>query len=327
MSSRRSPRRYLSALACGLLVVLAGCQSPEDRLEEIRSMQEAGHFEASLEPLEHLLRERPADPELLYLYGVANVRTGRASLGLWPLRRAQEAPEWAVRSGTALAQAALATGDNATAIEAASHVLALEADEREALGVRAEARVRSNRFEDALADADRWLALDPGAHEARVIRLESLLGLERLDDAEALFGELEAQWSEFPEPLADRYCAARAVFAKERDQIELAEQRFEECLKAFPAGATIVEQAVAFFDERGRGDRGTEILRTALEQEPTSALTRERLAARLRNSGEAEEAERVLLAGTELEDPLARRHAFGALAAHYFQLDQFEASV
>src|SRR5262245_11726886 len=110
MSSTRSPRRYLSALACGLLVllaVLAGCEPPADRLEKVRSLEEEGRFEASLEPLERLLRERPADPELLYLCGEANVRTGRASLALWPLRKAQEAPEWAVRAGTALARAAL----------------------------------------------------------------------------------------------------------------------------------------------------------------------------------------------------------------------------
>src|SRR5262245_11062012 len=307
--------------------MLVGCEDPVARLEEIRSLHEQGRFEASLGPLEELLRERPKDPELLYLYGVANAQTGRASLALWPLREASEAPEWAVRAGAALAQTALATDDYATAIEAASRVLEIEADHRAALAARAEARLGTNRFEEALADADRLLALDADEQEARIVRLQSLIGLKRIDEAEAVFGELEAQWRQLPEPLADRYCAARALFAKEADQIELAEQRLEECLREFPTGPMTIEQAIDFFDERGRADRATEILRKALEEEPTSALTRERLAARLRSAGQPEEAERLLLAGTELQDPIVARNAWGALAAHYFQLDQFAKAV
>ena len=323
-------RSCFSALAPGLLfhlVLLGGCESAKDRLDAVRSLHEEGQFETSLEPLEELLAASPEDAELLYLYGLANARSGRASLALWPLRKAREHPDWAVIAGAALAQAALTTGDNGTAIEAASRVLEVEPEYRPMLAVRSEAYVRSGHFEEALVDAERFLELDPDALDAQVTRLRSFIGLERLDEAEELFAELEGRWSgeEFPELRGDRYCTAQALFAKESQQIELAEERFEACLEEFPTGRMVIQEAVVFYDEQGRRERATEILRAALELEPTAAQTREILARRLRNAGQVEEAAQLLLEGTELE-PYVALQAWGGLAAHYFQLEDFAAA-
>lgn len=331
MSSTRRRRRHPTAPSSGLLavvVLLGGCEPAGDRFAEIHSLHREGRFEASLHPLEELLAARPDDPELLTLYGVANMQSDRPSLALWPLREAREHPEWALRAGAALARAALATGDHGAAIEAASRVLEREPDHRDLLALRAEAQLRSNHFEDALADADRLLAVDPQDPDARIARLRCLIGLRRLDEAEAAFSELEGRWSEAgsPKELGDRYCAARALFAEETDLVELAEERFEECLKLFPTGSIAIREAVGFYDEQRRPDRATEILRTALEHEPVAPLTRETLAARLRAAGNAEEAERILLAGTEL-GPVSALQAWGGLATHYFQLQRFEAGV
>jgi len=291
-------------------------------------MQEAGNYEASLKPLEKLLKTRPDDAELQYRYGLANLRTGRLSLALWPLRKARENSEWAVRAGEALAHAALDAADAQTAIEAATRVLEGHPEDSNMLNVRAEAQLLSSRFSEALADVERLAALDPDDDDATVMRLRCLIGLGRLDDAEALFTDLKrrSRDQEFPGAVGERYCAARASFAKEKNDNSLAEQRFEECLKAFPASAVVLHEAIVFFDGIGRSDRSNEILRAVLAQDPSQSEIREQLAKRLRDLGQAKEAEALLLEGTKL-DPNVAYEAWGGLASHYFQIGDYAASV
>lgn len=325
-------RRFRQELTGSIVVVLAliavpGCA--RDPIAEIRAMHERGRFEASLEPLERLLETRRDDAEVQYLYGLANLQSGRFSLALWPLRRASENPEWAVRAGQALAEAALAARDEQTAIEAATRVLEKEPDDRDMLNVRAEAHLSSNRFAEALRDVERLEALDPGDEDALVMRLRCLIGEDRIDDAEKLFAELEKRSGEqdFPGVIGERYCAARAIFAKEKDDAALAERRFEDCLKAFPGSALVVREAIDFFDGLSRSERSIEILRAALAREPSESGIREILATRLRDRGQAEEAEALLLEGTQLDAAPARYEAWGGLASHYFQLGDYAKSV
>ena len=129
-----------------------------------------------------------------------------------------------------------------------------------------------------------------------------------------------------PRSTDERYCAARATFAKEKDDPKLAEQRFEECLKTFPTSPLVVRTAIEFFDGLKRPDRSTEILRALLAQEPGDAYSRELLASRLRSGGQAKEAEALLLEGTKLEAATAFE-AWGGLASHYFQVGDYAASV
>lgn len=318
-------------LVGGLLAVLqllTSCESDSKRIEEIRLLHAAQRFQEMIAPIENLLPARPDDPELQYLYGVALVETGRPSLALWTLRAARENPAWAVRAGMALAQAAVNSGDEEEAIEAASRVLEIEAENRAMLVFRAEARLNARRFEDALEDADRMSALYPEALEADLVRLRSYVGLERIDDAEMLFDEFEERWHRegFGEDIGERYCAAHATFARELGNLTLAEERYEKCLERFPLGASLVAEAIEFFDMQQRWQRGNEILRKVLESDPAQAYARERLATRLRKANLADEAEQVLLEGTELEDWVALQ-AWGALGTHFFQLEDYDASL
>ena len=308
---------------------LAGCGVGDAPLDEIRALHEAGRYEESLEPLEQLLDERPGEPELLFLYGVANMGAQKPSLALWPLREARGHPEWAVRAGTALAQAALSVRDHGTAIEAASRILETEPDNEGIRNLRAEAHLQANRYEDALADAEYLLEIQGDHAGAQLVRLRSLIGLERLDEVEALFDELgeESQGGvPLPELIGDRYCAARASFAHQTEKLELAEERFEECLERYPTGPSLIQEALAFFEDTGRPERAIEILRSALETEPMLSSVRELLAVRLRAADRPDEAESLLLAGTELGTSAAF-DAWGALAAHYFQLGDYAKSV
>ncbi len=108
---------------------LLGC--PGDSLQTVRDLQQQGRHIESLELLETLLEERPDDPELHYLYGTTSVATGRASQGIWSLRRARDFEGWEIRAGVELARAGIHAGDNALSIEAATRVLELETTKRD----------------------------------------------------------------------------------------------------------------------------------------------------------------------------------------------------
>ncbi|MGE4651273.1 MAG: tetratricopeptide repeat protein, partial [Myxococcota bacterium] len=191
-----------------------------------------------------------------------------------------------------------------------------------------EAHLNLKRFEDALEDADRMSELEPDSLQSELVRLRGYIGLERIEDAEMLFVDFEERWGEegFSEDLGARYCAAHAVFAREKGDLELAEERYEKCLERFPLGTTLVTEAIEFFDGQRRPGRGHEILRRMLELEPARAQARETLAVRLRSAHLEEEAEQVLLEGTQLGD-WAALQAWGALGNHYFHLEDYEASL
>src|SRR5690349_2676017 len=95
-------------LAAALLAPLApfGC-GPGKSLDAIRAQQERGQYDETIEPLRALLREKPDDPEVNYLYARALIATQRPSLATWALRKAMEDPNWTVKAALQLANAAL----------------------------------------------------------------------------------------------------------------------------------------------------------------------------------------------------------------------------
>ena len=94
-------------------------------MAEIRALHEAGEYAASIEKLEALLDQSPDHPELNQLYGVALLATRQAALAIWPLRKAAEAPELALKAGVLLARAHLENRSPADAIAAADRVRGL----------------------------------------------------------------------------------------------------------------------------------------------------------------------------------------------------------
>jgi tetratricopeptide (TPR) repeat protein len=329
---RRRNQSRGAALAAWLLlflsVPLAGC-GPSDPVSEIRELQAAGRFAESLEPLRDLAEARPDDAEVHYLHGFALLRTGQPSLALWSFRKAMEDPEWRIPAALQLAANALMTGNHDAAMEAAERILEAEPDHLEALLLRAQARLDSRRdYEGALADAERVLELDPDNVEALVPRSVALLGLERAEEAAVALEELERRFRETDLGLSNtpRFCAARAIFAREKGELETAEQRHRDCLEEFPTSFLVVQAAIEFYDEQRQSDRPIEILRTALDAAPFAIGYRSALAARLRAAGEVEEAEQILLDGTELENPDLAVLAWAGLGDHYLELEDYAAA-
>ena len=127
-----------------------------------RQLHDQGRYAASLEPLRALLEDRPDDPEVHYLYGVALRRTGESGLAVWSLQRASQDPAWEVAAGMELAAAALANHSFPAAIKAATRILESDPDHAPALSIRGAAYLGDRtQPEAALADFERLLELNP----------------------------------------------------------------------------------------------------------------------------------------------------------------------
>ena len=311
------------------LSVCSGC-GEADPVAEIRAQQERAHYGATLEPLRALLQQRPDDPELHFLYGVALARTGQPGLAIWSLRRAQEDELWAVAAGLELAADAFAARSYRAAEEAATAVLTLEPDNLEALRLRGEARLEDKAdLEGALADFEEILVHEPVNFAAQLSRFATLLILERAEDAQASLAELEKLAAE---EHADKsalasLCVARAIFAKERKEIATADQNFETCLDQHPIAPLVVDEAAKFYDEQGRSERAIEIFRVALDKAPEATAYRSELARRLRNQGRVSDAEKLLREGTQVESKRAAAEAWSVLAEHHLSLDELPEAV
>ena len=331
LAAKRAPdfRGLLALLAVVLLA--AGCDPPVDETQEAIALLEAGRFEQALERFERLAQAHPEDSEILFLYGVSAARAGQPSRATWPLHEARRDPKWAVQAGLELARAALTMNDPQRAIDEADAVLALEPTTTLARQIRAEANLAARHFDEALEDAELLLDQMPDLEVAKTYRLQALLGMSELEAVEEAFDELAggAADGDGAEVLqkTPRLCAARAVFAKEAEQLETATTRFADCLERFPTEPVVLDEAAAFFDQIGRPDDADAALQNALGLEPELWTLRPKLAQRLESRGRREEAERLLLEWTELESRAGLPAAWQSLAAFYFRGEDFDACV
>ncbi|MBW2577446.1 MAG: tetratricopeptide repeat protein [Deltaproteobacteria bacterium] len=314
------PGRVWLIVAIIAFAWMGGC-SPEAQLEDLRSFQQSGRFAETIEPLRDRLDEAPDDPELNHLYGLALLQTDQSALAIWPLRKAAQDPDRAIDDGILLVQAILNGGSAEDGALAANKVLELAPDRVDVLRLLIAARLKARQNEEVLADVERLLELKPGDSNALVSRLVALLNLDRADEAEEALAEIGEAIENLEggfdwEP---RVCGGTATFMKEKGDPEAAELLWNDCLEQFPAEEMIVFAAIEFFNEIGQPRRATEILRRAVEAEPTHLVFIDALANRLSHAGETEEAERLLLAATE--DGVNDQQAWFMLAKYHEQRD------
>jgi tetratricopeptide (TPR) repeat protein len=311
----------------GIAAVSAGCPTqPEDPLVEIRELHRRGQFAESVARLRALADEDPDRPEVNYLLGAALLRTGEASLALWPLRRAAESPDYAVDAGILLARAMIQGRSTHDAVAAADRVLAIEPDNLGVLDLRAQAYLGMSRYEEALGDIDRIIELDPENVSVLVPRVLVLIGLERIDEAEQALEtarqRLETTEREVTRSMRARLCIANGLFAFEKGEAERGEAQYEECLEEFPTDPLAVSEAASFFDRIGKSERASEILQRAFE-ESRDPFFRTALARRKRQLGKLEEEEELLREGAE-ERPSVQ--SWFALGDHYVRRDDYAAA-
>ncbi|MBW2699168.1 MAG: tetratricopeptide repeat protein, partial [Deltaproteobacteria bacterium] len=340
-----SIRPALVALVISIFAVGTACHR-SDPLAEIKALHADGRIEASLEPLRELLAEDPENPEVLYLYGLTLHRIGTATQALWALRTAMEDPEWLKNAGMLMAKGALNNRDFTVAIEACNRVLAAHPDDVDALLLRARSHAAAKLdFEQALADAERVLELEPDHIAARDPQILALLGLGRIDEAgEAMnvlgeaIGESDlppstSAWhcatigeSDLSPSTSAWHCATMAIFANDGGKLELAQERWRKCLELHPSDPEVVTKALAFYEGRSDWARAIEILRAAMEDAPREMAYRIGLAERLRAFGQNDEAEDLLRVATEFEATPAVVTAWLGLVTHFQALGEYSAA-
>ena len=311
------------------LLLPLGCEK-SDPVAEVRQLQAAGGYKASIDPLRELIENRPDDPEIFYLYGLALRNVSLPTQAVWPLIKAMESPDWYPEAAMLLANIATTTSDWGMALGVLDPFLEQEPENSTALLLRAYVRAQSRQnYEGALSDAETVLEQEPDNSEALVIRGVALLGLDRIEEA----GEaIEAAGDHFETAglgLANspHFCSVRATFAKEKGEVESAEEIFEKCLEAYPTSFLVTDEAVKFFDSIGRGDRSFDIIRAAFDEFPDVRSYRSSLVYRLSSRGEYDEAEKILLDATLAPQPEEAASAFADLAGYYFQHEEFDKSI
>ncbi|MEE2665707.1 MAG: tetratricopeptide repeat protein [Myxococcota bacterium] len=287
-----------------VLAASVACQGDvESRLAEIRSLQEAGEFEASIEPLRGLVTTNSSHPEVNFRLGLALVRTGRQSLSIWPLQKALDSEAHGLAAGILLINALLNTQDYEEAVRVADRVLATNPDNEMALWGRANANISGAMPEAALDDADRLRALNPSDPRAMILRSAALADLDRLDEAEAVQLEVEEIASEAGDQnQAARACVARGVLLARTDRPSRASETFRTCVERYPADAVVRKQATDHFVDQREFASAVEMWRAAVDEEPEDGALRVRLAELLRLDERTDEAEAVLAEMVELFD-------------------------
>jgi tetratricopeptide (TPR) repeat protein len=138
----------------------------------------------------------------------------------------------------------------------------------------------------------------------------------KLDEAEKANVDIKEMGAASGDPsTATRACLAPALFAKDqRKDIPKATKLYEDCLKTYPANAFLTGEAMKFFDEIGKPERATDLIRDAAKQSPENLSIRASLATRLESTGDTEGAEKVLL---EAVESFKSAGAWNLLADHY----------
>jgi tetratricopeptide (TPR) repeat protein len=285
------------------LVAGFGCsQTTESRLTEVQALQQIGDYSSSIAPLRKILAQEPDHPRANFLLGLALIQTRQPTLAVWPLRKAADSEEHQIIGGVLLASALLQTEGFEEAIEASTTVVELEPDNIAALLLRADASLSIGQTEKALADSETILELDPEHPRAWGTKGQALLRLDRFEESEGAWLELERILGDTGDPgQAVRGCLAVARFHELRES-EAFEPKLEACLDEYPSEAIVLQVASNHYNSTGRHEESIAVWRRAVEEEPDRIDLRAQLGAHLSNQGRLEAAEAAMVEAAELFD-------------------------
>jgi tetratricopeptide (TPR) repeat protein len=318
---RGSRSAWCGTLACIVTLALGalGCGGDiEARMAEVRALQDVGQFTASIEELREILAVAPDLPEATYRLGVALVQTGEPSRAVWALEKAAESNEYAIPASLLLASAHFGAQNFEATVDAVDRVLELDPERLAALRMRAKANLGAGRLDEAMRDTERLLETYPDDYAVHVLYATLLADLGRIEEAKEAHDRVkELALASEDTAISHRGCLAPAIFARDKlNDMDKAEELFEDCIERFPTNAFVASEVMKFYDRIRKHEKATELIRQAVEQAPENLSMRSHLAMRLRNMGEVEEAEQVLL---EAAESFRSAGAWNLLAGFYRQ--------
>jgi len=292
----------LGLLTASLLAT--GC-GPSDgaQLAEIRALQEAGQYEASIAPIRKLLSEDSDDPEANLRLGLALQQTGRPSLAIFPLQKAALSGAYEVQAGLLMGAILAASNSHQESIRAYNRVLEADPSNSAALFGRGRAELSIGQPEKALMSAEEILSSRPDDQLAITLKGSALLDLGRSAEAEAeLRGVLERAMAKSDPGDAARKCAALGLFYRGQAAADKANETFSRCIAAYPRHGQLRQHASDFYLSEAEPETAIGIWRSAIAMTPEDLGLRSQLAEILDKLGRKEEALEVLEESVELFD-------------------------
>ncbi len=246
----------------------------EARREEAIEHLAKARYDAAADVLRPVVSRPSVDPEILFLYGKALLRSGRPSLGLWSLARAVDGAPASSEVAWLHAEALLQGGDPETALRELDRLIALAPDAPRLVRLRAQANKRLLRFEQAIEDLERLAELEPRDFGALDQRIEMLEERGRIVEARAAIADLRERLAEAAAPPAvqGRVCGAGALFEHRQGELERARESFEACLAEHPAEPDVVLPWLIHLDAIGEQEAATQALVAATEGEGRTRL-------------------------------------------------------
>ncbi|MCS5635628.1 MAG: tetratricopeptide repeat protein [Myxococcota bacterium] len=293
----------LVGLLMGQLLV-TGCRvNTESQLAEVRALQQAGQYDASIAPLRKLLAHDSGHAEANLRLGIALRQTGRPSLAVWPLQKASTSDAYRIEAGLLLAGTLSASGSTLEAIRAYNRVLESDPGNSAALYGRGRAELGTGQPAQALATAKELLAVRPDDQSATLLEASALVDLERGDEAEDAIKGLAQRAAQLGNPAdAGRKCAALGLFYRSQENKERARETFARCVSDYPRHAQLRQHASDFFLDIDEPEITVEIWRSTVAATPEDLGLRTRLAEILSSLGNDEDALEVLQESVELFD-------------------------
>lgn len=314
-----APMRHPVLVWLSLAAALSlACPSAEERAEAAReAAREAlgrGDRGGALRELATLRALRPDTPEDLRELAELLVIAGEAPQALRLLE--EGVSEWPERDElrVALAQVALLVADYSAARRAVAPIEAESPQHAAALLLRAQAELRLGRFDRAvsmLAEAER---LYPERPEARIARIGALLGERRMEEAGAALAEAREAMSGSEAEEALRGLEISMLSARAEEEPEAAISGLRALVDAQPEDARAWRALVQAMVQSGRAAEASELMRAAIERDPSRLHLYAPLAMLRRAAGHPEEARAVL---DELIANSPSPTAYLALAQHH----------
>lgn len=295
--------RLVLAPALAGALLLSACQgSVEDRLAEIRALQEAGQFKESVEPLTALLKDAPESVDANYLLGIALMQTSEPSRAIYPLDRAMRGAsgELGANAGMILASAYLQTESYDDAVRTVDRVLQLDPNRAQAVYMRGRANFLAGRKDEALIDAERLVGMTPEDYSALLLRAAILLDLGRTADAEQAYVALREASKKQDPAVATKGWLSLITFYYGQKNFARTDAEFSAILKEHPNDPLVLQYVTQFYDETNRSAQATALWQKAMANAPDNLSYRVAYASRLAASGQADQADAVLVEGTEI---------------------------
>jgi tetratricopeptide (TPR) repeat protein len=174
----------------------------------------AGQFSEALGSLDSALRERPDDPDLLYLMACTHRADDHSNRAIPILERVIGIDPKHLDARKLLCIIWTEAGRSAAAAAQIDPLIADGTADSEAYALRATARLRSGDLANAAADAETSLQIDPQTHQALLVRCAVRLHTGQLNearddlDAARQAGAPDGSWQPLSQEL-DRRVAAQ----------------------------------------------------------------------------------------------------------------------